>query len=58
MANRIGVFFDSQPGDAADRIAEHLRDYWEPRMREQLQAHVAAGGAGLLPSVIRAVRQL
>ena len=51
MANQIATFFDTQPGDAAEKIAAHLRDYWEPEMRARLSAHVAAGGEGLKPSV-------
>ncbi|BAN23841.1 formate dehydrogenase subunit delta [Caballeronia insecticola] len=35
MANRIGEFFDSLPDrpEAVDSIAEHIRRFWEPRMR-------------------------
>lgn len=58
MANQIAAFFDTQPGDAPGKIAAHLKDYWEPRMRGQLRDYVAAGGAGLRPSVEKAVRQL
>lgn len=58
MANQIAAFFDSQPGSAPDRIADHLRDYWEPRMREQLKDHCSQGGAGLNPSVRQAVQRL
>lgn len=48
MANQIATFFKSQPGaDAAEMVAGHLRDYWEPRMRDQLRRYVAEGGEGL-----------
>ncbi|GJH09351.1 formate dehydrogenase subunit delta [Caballeronia novacaledonica] len=35
MANRIGEFFDSMPdrAEAVDSIADHIRRFWEPRMR-------------------------
>ncbi|MDR5732570.1 MULTISPECIES: formate dehydrogenase subunit delta [Caballeronia] len=35
MANRIGQFFDSMPdrAEAVDSIADHIRRFWEPRMR-------------------------
>jgi formate dehydrogenase subunit delta len=35
MANRIGEFFDSMPDhdEAVDGIADHIRRFWEPRMR-------------------------
>lgn len=59
MANQIARFFNSQPGDHAPReIAAHLRDYWEPRMRQQLVDYIARGGAGLDPSVEDASRLL
>ena len=55
MANQIAGFFDSQPGGAAaEGVAGHINDFWEPRMRTQLLAHIAAGGAGLAPSVLAA----
>jgi len=57
MANQIATFFRSQPGnDQADRVAAHLKDYWEPRMRQQLRDHIAAGGEGLDPLVLGAAR--
>ena len=58
MANQIAGFFNSQPGDSAERIAEHLRDYWEPRMRAQLLQYIQAGGDNLNPSVKEAARRL
>ncbi|MGP9791172.1 formate dehydrogenase subunit delta [Roseinatronobacter sp. NSM] len=37
MANQIATFFKSQPGnDGAERIASHLRDFWDPSMRAYL----------------------
>ncbi|KND60630.1 NAD-dependent formate dehydrogenase delta subunit [Candidatus Burkholderia verschuerenii] len=35
MANRIGEFFDSMPDreEAIDGVADHIRRFWEPRMR-------------------------
>ncbi len=57
MANQIATFFRSQPGDdAAERVAAHLRDYWEPRMRDELARYVDAGGKGLDDVVLRAAR--
>lgn len=58
MANQIAIFFDSQPGSAPDKIAAHLKDYWEPRMRAQLKAYLESGGAGLRPSVHEAASRL
>lgn len=58
MANQIATFFDSQPGDPAEKVADHLRDYWEPRMRAQLLAFLDSGGQGLSPSALEAARRL
>jgi formate dehydrogenase subunit delta len=58
MANQIATFFDTQPGDAADKIADHLRDFWEPRMRAQLLTYLATDGGGLKPSVLAAATRL
>lgn len=60
MANQIGAFFASQ-GDreeAVNAIADHLRRFWEPRMRLAIIRYVAGGGAGLLDEVADAVRRL
>lgn len=56
MANQIAAFFRTQPGvDAAAMVAQHLRDFWAPAMRADLQQIVAGGGAGLDAVVIAAV---
>ncbi len=56
MANQIATFFKTQPGDdQAQRVAAHINDFWEPRMRAHLADHVARGGAGLDPLVIAAM---
>ena len=59
MANQIGKFFTSQPHeDAVAAIADHLKKFWEPRMRAQILAHLDQGGAGLDPPVLKAVQSL
>jgi formate dehydrogenase subunit delta len=59
MANQIGDFFCTQHGsDPAIGIADHLRKFWDPRMRKAIIAHAAEGGAGLKPDVLRAVQTL
>jgi formate dehydrogenase subunit delta len=42
MANRIGDFFDSMPDreEALAGIADHIRRFWEPRMRRALLAEL------------------
>lgn len=49
MANDIGHFFAAEPkrADAVAGIANHIRRFWDPRMRRQIASHVAAGGEGL-----------
>jgi len=50
MANQIATYFKTQPGiGQAEKVAEHINDFWEPSMRAKLAAHVKAGGEGLLP---------
>jgi len=59
MANQIGKFFGSQGHDkAVPGIAEHIRKFWEPRMRTAIVAHLDAGGSGLDPEVRDAVAAL
>lgn len=59
MANQIGNFFDSQGHDkAVPGIAEHIRKFWDPRMRTKILAHLDAGGAGLDPDVREALATL
>ena len=42
MANRIGAFFAAMPDrdEAMRDLAQHVRRFWEPRMRTQLFAHI------------------
>ena len=59
MANQIATFFEAQPGGAAaDGIARHINDFWEPRMRRQFFEIVDAGGEGLKPQVIEAAKSV
>jgi formate dehydrogenase subunit delta len=59
MANRIGDFFEAYPDreEAQRNIAEHVRKFWEPRMRRDLYAQLDRDGApGLKPIVAEAIR--
>jgi formate dehydrogenase subunit delta len=59
MANQIGKFFVPRDrGDRAAAIADHLRKFWDARMRADIVAHEAQGGAGLDEAVREAVRRL
>jgi formate dehydrogenase subunit delta len=60
MTNEIGEFFagaDSKDPEAAARdVANHLKRYWDPRMRVQmLKYYEERGGAGLSDLGKRAV---
>ncbi len=58
MVNQIGGFFEAMPDreEAQAGVAQHLRAYWDPRMRRQLLAHVDAGGSGLGAFALEALR--
>lgn len=57
MAKQIATFFSTQPGaDQAESVAQHIRDFWEPRMREQFLA-LAADPARDLPELVRAAAE-
>ncbi|EGP08581.1 formate dehydrogenase subunit delta [Afipia clevelandensis] len=59
MANQIGKFFTSQgAGKAVPGIAEHIKKFWDPRMRSAILAHLEKGGAGLDPDVKEAITSL
>ena len=58
-ANQIGKFIQNQGHDkAVPGIAEHIRKFWDPRMRQAIFAHLDAGGAGLDPFVRDAIAKL
>ncbi len=59
MANQIGTFFASQSDQAAvTGTAEHIRKFWDPRMRKMIFAYLDAGGAELNPNVRKAIESL
>jgi formate dehydrogenase subunit delta len=50
LANDIAAQFAYLDHDkAVAGIVTHLTAFWDPRMRAQLLAHLAAGGEGLDP---------
>jgi len=51
MANQMEDFFKSQAhDDAVAGIEEHIRKYWDPRMRKAMADHLASGAeTGLKP---------
>jgi formate dehydrogenase subunit delta len=59
MANQIGSAFNHQSDDEAiASVAQHIKLYWDPRMRAAIFAHADAGGQGLKPRVLQAIRSL
>ena len=60
MANDIARFFEAEPdhAEAVSGVAGHLTRFWDPRMRREIAAHAAAGGAGLSPLALEAVGRL
>jgi formate dehydrogenase subunit delta len=59
MANQIGKFFAGQgPELAVSGTAEHIKKFWDPRMRAAIFAYLEEGGAGLDANVRRAIENL
>ncbi len=57
MANQIGRFFAAQKaGTAVAGIENHIRQFWDPRMRRDLLAHLDK--VTLDPPVRQAVERL
>jgi len=62
MANQIAEFFKTSHLDRAEAVvatAQHLRSFWDPRMRREIIAHLGANGGEGLGEIARdAVRTL
>ncbi len=59
MANQIAQFFAPYGREqAVAGIEDHLRKFWEPRMRAQIITYVATDCGDLHEFVAEAVRQL
>jgi formate dehydrogenase subunit delta len=56
MANKIGQFFAAQPDrdQALAGIAEHVKKFWEPRMRAQMLAALDTDASANLSEIVRA----
>lgn len=54
MANQIGEFFSAYPdrNEALDGIANHIRKFWEPRMRLKLFESIDQGQTGELSELV------
>lgn len=59
MANQIATFFESQGrAKAVAGTADHIKKFWDPRMRDAIFTHLQAGGKGLDPVAREAIEQL
>ena len=59
MANQIGKFFEVQRADeVVPGIANHIKKFWDPRMRKAIFAYLDEGGDGLDPPVREAIARL
>jgi formate dehydrogenase subunit delta len=60
MANDIEAYFAAYPDreEAVAGITNHIRSFWDPRMRRELVAYAATGGSELKPLVREAVLML
>ncbi|MBS0444385.1 MAG: formate dehydrogenase subunit delta [Proteobacteria bacterium] len=54
MANQIGAFFEAMPDrtEALEGIAQHIKRFWEPRMRQQLMEHIDREGSAELTTMV------
>ena len=60
MANRIGEFFESMPDrdEALVGISEHIRSFWEPRMRRVILNALDNASASTMREIVRAALSL
>lgn len=59
LANNIGSFFESEKDrkKGADAVANHIRSFWEPRMRRQIFQYLdEKQGEGLSELVLTALQ--
>jgi hypothetical protein len=61
MANQIAANFSFHK-DVEDRIADHLKRFWAPQMRQKLADHVAGSvsesSSDVVPEVISALGKI
>lgn len=58
-ANQIALYFASYPREEAIAgVTDHLKKFWERRMKDQIIQYVAQGGAGLHELALEAVKRL
>ena len=58
-ANQIALFFAGYPREEAIAgVTDHLKKFWERRMKQQIIQYIAQGGNGLHELVLEAVKRL
>jgi formate dehydrogenase subunit delta len=59
MANQIATAFQAYPEDqAVSETANHIKSFWDPRMRKQLAEIIAKDKAALNPIALAAGKKL
>lgn len=59
MANQIATFFESQsPQAAAHGVADHINNFWEPRMRARFFELAESGAVGFKTVVMEAMPEI
>jgi formate dehydrogenase subunit delta len=59
LANDIAIQFAHLPfAEGVERVATHMRQFWEPRMRQALLAYIDEGGPDLDPLAAAAAEHL
>ena len=58
MINDIAANQVADPDNAVAIIAQHVKRFWDPRMRAQITAHVEQGGVGMASAARAAVGRL
>ena len=58
-ANQIALNFAAYPRpQAVGYVADHIKKFWTPMMRQQIAAYVKGGGQGLHELAIEAVKTI
>jgi formate dehydrogenase subunit delta len=57
MANQIAANLETD-SDPVAATANHIKLYWDPRMKQMIGAYVATGGAGLSVTAARALQAI
>ena len=60
MVNQVAVFFASySKAEAIEGTANHLKSFWDPRMRREIEAHLKdKAGSGLSHIALEAVKRI